>query len=75
MAEKITEIKALLAVRGEAPARELFERAGSRRELVLIFLAVLELVKELAIRLSQSETFGEIMLSRREEEGGGIVFS
>jgi segregation and condensation protein A len=47
--------------------REIFERAGSRREMVVIFLAVLELVKELAVRLVQSETFGEIVLTRRND--------
>ncbi len=67
MAEKIAEIKLTLQERGEVRAREMFERARSRRELVLVFLALLELVKELAIRLSQSETFGEIIITRREE--------
>lgn len=70
MAEKISEIKLLLDDRGEISAREIFERAASRRELVLIFLAVLELVKELAIRLVQPETFGEITLVKRDEAEG-----
>lgn len=67
MAEKITEIKLLLDDAGEVRARALFERAHSKRELVLIFLAVLELVKELEIRLAQSEMFGDIVITRREE--------
>ena len=67
MAEKITEIKTAIAETGEMRAREMFERARSRRELVLTFLAILELVKELAIRLVQTETFGEILLIRRME--------
>jgi len=70
MAEKITEIKRLVSGGREVPAREMFERAKSRRELVLIFLAVLELVKELVIRLKQSDTFGEIIITRREDEEG-----
>jgi segregation and condensation protein A len=68
MAEKIAEIKLTIWEKGEIRAREMFERARSRRELVLVFLALLELVKELAIRLAQSETFGEIVITRREEE-------
>ena len=68
MAEKIAEIKLTLEEKGEMSAREMFERSRSRREIVLVFLALLELVKELAIRLSQSETFGEIVITRREEE-------
>ncbi|HVF92408.1 MAG TPA: segregation/condensation protein A [Blastocatellia bacterium] len=70
MAEKITEIKRLVSGGGTVSAREMFERARSRRELVLIFLAVLELVKELAIRLKQADTFGEILITKREEEAG-----
>ncbi|MCI0490417.1 MAG: segregation/condensation protein A [Blastocatellia bacterium] len=70
MAEKIGEIKAMVAEKGQVQARDLFERAGSRRELVLIFLAVLELVKELAIRLVQKKTFGEILLVMREGSRG-----
>ncbi len=66
MAEKIIEIKSRLAGGTEVRVRELFERAQTRRELVLIFLSVLELVKELAVRLVQRELFGEIMLVKRE---------
>jgi segregation and condensation protein A len=65
MAEKIVEIKALLARVDQVSARTLFERAASKRELVLIFLSILEMVKELAIRLIQQETFGDILLVRR----------
>ena len=67
MAEKILEIKTLLKKSKEVRARQVFESAKSRRECVLIFLAILELVKELAIRLRQSETFGEIVIVEREE--------
>lgn len=67
MAEKIEEIKLLLRQSNEVNARELFERAASRREMVLTFLALLELVKELVIRLSQPRTFGEIVIMTREK--------
>jgi segregation and condensation protein A len=67
MAEKITEIKLALEEAGEVRAREMFERARSRRELVVIFLAVLEMVKELIVRLEQSEMFGDIVITKREE--------
>lgn len=66
MAEKVAEIRLLLADGAEVRAREIFERAASRREMVLIFLAILELVKELSVRLKQSKTFGEIVLTKRE---------
>jgi len=66
MAEKIAEIRLMLNEQPEVSSRALFERARSRREMVLIFLAVLELVKELVIRLVQRETFGDITIVRRD---------
>jgi len=68
IAEKIAEIKLMLNTSEKVSARSLFERAASRREMVLIFLAVLELVKELQIRLRQSEIFGDITITKREIE-------
>lgn len=67
MAEKVAEIRLLLNERGEIGARNLFERAGSKREMVLIFLTILELVKELAVRLVQAEAFGDIRILKRED--------
>jgi segregation and condensation protein A len=66
MAEKIAEIKLMLVDSAEISARALFERAQSRREMVLIFLSVLELVKELVIRFRQAKTFGDIVIMKRE---------
>ena len=68
MAEKLTEIHELLKERETFSIRELFERAKSRRELILTFLAVLELVKESVLRLMQAEIFGDIIASRRGPE-------
>jgi segregation and condensation protein A len=66
MAEKIAQIKALIQSTPELRATALFETARSRREMVLIFLGILELVKELFLRLTQHEQFGEIILVARE---------
>lgn len=46
------------------PARELFERQRSRRSMICLFLAILELVKLQAIALVQQDSFGEIGLKR-----------
>jgi chromatin segregation and condensation protein Rec8/ScpA/Scc1 (kleisin family) len=46
---------------GELNLRVFFERARTRRELVLAFLSVLELVRTTEIRLLQRETFGNII--------------
>jgi segregation and condensation protein A len=51
--------------RGEIiSARELFERQKSRRGMICLFLALLELVKLQAIGLAQGEAFSEIGLKR-----------
>ena len=68
MAEKIAQIIELLAARDEINVGELFGLAGSKRELILTFLAFLELVKEMKIILIQRDVFGEIFARRRLEE-------
>jgi segregation and condensation protein A len=74
LAQKLAEVRALVAIRSSFSVRELFERSRSRRELIITFLAVLELVKERVLRIVQSDTFGEIEAQRREleyEDGAG----
>ncbi|MFL6273760.1 MAG: segregation and condensation protein A [Blastocatellia bacterium] len=66
MAQKIAEIREAISEQAEISARHMFERARSRREMVLIFLAILEMVKELIIGLKQAETFGDILITKRE---------
>lgn len=67
MAEKLAQINQMLSERFEINVRELFELAHSKRELILTFLAFLELVKETKITLVQRELFGEIYARRRQE--------
>jgi segregation and condensation protein A len=67
MAEKLAQIHALLDQYDQINVRELFELAGSKRELILTFLAFLELVKEWKIHLIQRELFGEIFARKRAE--------
>jgi segregation and condensation protein A len=52
------------AERGSISARELFEKQGSRRAMICLFLAMLELVKLQAVGLVQHDAFGEIGLKR-----------
>jgi segregation and condensation protein A len=66
MSQKLTQIRHLISSRGELNVREVFELAGSRRELILTFLAFLELVKETEIILVQNRLFGEIIARKRE---------
>ncbi len=48
-------------------AKDLFERQKSRRAMICLFLAILEMVKRQALVLSQNELFGEIELARTDE--------
>ena len=75
MAEKIAEIRLAIDEQPEISARRMFERARSKREMVLIFLAILEMVKELIIGLKQSETFGDIIISKSEVRSQGSEVS
>jgi chromatin segregation and condensation protein Rec8/ScpA/Scc1 (kleisin family) len=61
MAEMLERLRNMIFSAGELNMREFFERAGSRRELVLAFLSVLELVRTTEIRLFQRQTFGDII--------------
>jgi len=61
MAEMLERLRNMVMSAGEINLRLFFERAKSRRELVLAFLSVLELVRTTEIRLFQRETFGDII--------------
>ena len=61
MTEMLERLRNMVLSAGELNLRKFFERAGSRRELVLAFLSVLELVRTTEIFLIQQETFGEII--------------
>jgi segregation and condensation protein A len=60
MAEMIERLRNMVRSAGELNLLTFFERAQSRRELVVAFLSVLELVRLAEISLIQRETFGDI---------------
>lgn len=64
LAQKIVEIKSLLKNHLQINVTNLMEAALSKAEIIIIFLAILELVKESVIGLMQTETFGEIIATR-----------
>jgi segregation and condensation protein A len=61
MAEMIERLRNMVRSAGELNVLRFFEQASSRRELVVAFLSVLELVRMSEISLFQRETFGEII--------------
>ncbi len=68
MAEKLAQISALLDLCEEINVREVFETSRSKRDLILTFLALLELVKGMKICLVQRELFGEIYARKRTDQ-------
>jgi segregation and condensation protein A len=62
MAQMLERLRNMILSAGELNLRQFFERAGSRRELVLAFLSVLELVRSTEVRLTQEQTFGDIFM-------------
>jgi segregation and condensation protein A len=61
MTEMLERLRNMIMSTGELNLRLFFERAQSRRELVLAFLSVLELVRSTEVNLIQRETFGDIV--------------
>ena len=61
MAEMLEKLRNMIFSTGELNLRYFFEQASTRRELVLAFLSVLELVRTSEVRLFQRETFGDIV--------------
>ncbi|MCI0748271.1 MAG: segregation/condensation protein A [Verrucomicrobia subdivision 3 bacterium] len=64
VSEKIEELRRLLLEHETIRFSELFARAESRYEVVVIFLALLELIRLKQFVCSQAEQFGEIEISR-----------
>lgn len=48
--------------------RDLLGAAGHRLEVIVTLLAVLEMIKQKRIRVSQDRLFGEIVIEKRDEE-------
>jgi segregation and condensation protein A len=62
MAQMLERLRNMIHSTGELNLRQFFERTESRRELVLAFLSVLELVRSADVNLVQRTTFGDIVL-------------
>jgi segregation and condensation protein A len=78
--EKMSQILADLHRRGKAVFQELFTGAVSRMEVVVTFLAMLELVKIRAVKIWQEETTGPIIIApaapleeAHQKMAGGII--
>jgi segregation and condensation protein A len=63
VSEKIELVAGLLKERQRLKFSELFESAASRAEVVVTFLALLELIRMKQLRIEQPEAFAEIEIS------------
>ncbi len=68
VSEKIDEILARIRETPELSLTRLFEGMRSRHEIVVTFLAVLELIRLRHLTVRQSALFGEIVIARAGEE-------
>jgi len=64
--EKIHGIREALLLRINLSFREFLAKAESKTEVIVSFLAVLELMKQKSISVEQGELFAEILISRKE---------
>jgi segregation and condensation protein A len=62
VADQIQVITALLARRGSFSFQRMLRKATSRSEVIVTFLAVLELIKRRRVRVEQEKLFGEILV-------------
>ena len=65
--EKIDWVVARLTDESQVTFRELFSGSSSRLEMVVTFMAVLELMKRAFIKCRQEGAFGEIWIYRRDD--------
>ena len=63
---KVDELRLMLTTRGQVKFRDLFSAEKTRLELVVTFLALLELVRQRLCKAVQERHFGDIMIVRRE---------
>lgn len=64
--DKIHEILHLLLINNSTRISEIFNKAGSKIEIIIIFLAILELIRLKEVVACQKEFFGEIEITRNK---------
>ena len=64
VSEKIELLRQLIAGKGAVKFSELFQQSASRMEVVVTFLALLELIRLRQIVAVQAEDFGDIQIEK-----------
>jgi len=73
VSEKIELLRRTISDRRSVKFSELFEHTTSRSEVVVTFLALLELIRLKFLKVSQPEPFSEIEISENQAAGGSPV--
>ena len=68
MDDKIAYIEKLITEQPQFSFQQLLRACASRLEIIITFLALLEMLKQLRIQVQQERPFGEIMISRQAPE-------
>ena len=68
VAQKVAQIKDDLITKRHFKFSELFEKDYSKSEIINTFLALLELLKGQFITATQSSTYGDIEIFKKEEK-------
>jgi chromatin segregation and condensation protein Rec8/ScpA/Scc1 (kleisin family) len=68
---KISDLKQTLQTRGRVSFRSFISASHTREEVVVAFLAVLELIKTLLARAEQDALFGDIQVVALQSEAAG----
>jgi len=64
ISDKINHIQKLISEKLETSLSSLLKEAKSKTEVIVTFLALLELTKQRIVALEQSEHFGDIMITK-----------
>lgn len=60
--EKITEIKSFFTKKKKVSFREILKSSKSKHEIIVSFLAILDLIRQKFVNVSQNENFSEIII-------------
>ena len=69
--EKMAAIKDAVLIRERVKFEELFEEDSTKSEVINVFLAILELLKQQVISIRQENSFADIEITRNEEKTEG----
>ena len=66
--EKMAAIKDAILIREKVKFEELFEEDSTKSEVINVFLAILELLKQQVISIHQDSSFSEIEITKNDEK-------